>query len=223
MALKVSRPPNLSMKHRGFNYQVEAVEAVKGLEYAAIFHEQGLGKTKIGLDLALLWLKNDIVDSVLIVTKKSLIQNWKDEISVHTFLAPRVIGEDKNADFFAFNSPARFYLTHYEVLNSRQRRLQLFLKTRRVGVLLDEAQKIKNPEAGVTKAAFALAPGFTRKVIMTGTPVANRPYDIWAQIYFLDHGRSLGPDFKSFRHSLDLTNTLATDPRRAQRFEELLE
>ena len=34
---------------------------------------------------------------------------------------------------------------------------------------------------------------------MTGTPVANRPYDLWAQIYFLDAGASLGKDFKAFR------------------------
>lgn len=34
---------------------------------------------------------------------------------------------------------------------------------------------------------------------MTGTPVANRPYDIWAQIYFLDNGESLGTNFEDFK------------------------
>ncbi len=34
-------------KYDAFPYQKEAIEAVKDLEYAAIFHEQGLGKTKI--------------------------------------------------------------------------------------------------------------------------------------------------------------------------------
>ena len=34
---------------------------MKGLPYAAIFHEQGLGKTKIGVDLALEWLKSNEV------------------------------------------------------------------------------------------------------------------------------------------------------------------
>ena len=55
---------------------MEAVRAVKDLPYAAIFHEQGLGKTKIAIDLALIWLQTDIVDTVLIVTKKSLVNNW---------------------------------------------------------------------------------------------------------------------------------------------------
>ena len=44
---------NLAAIHNGFTYQLQAVEAVKGMEYAALFHEQGLGKTKIGIDLAL--------------------------------------------------------------------------------------------------------------------------------------------------------------------------
>jgi SNF2 family DNA or RNA helicase len=61
---------------------VQAVAAIKDLPFAAVFHEQGLGKTKIGVDLALYWLAHDIVDSVLVITKKSLIQNWRDELGV---------------------------------------------------------------------------------------------------------------------------------------------
>ncbi|MER8866840.1 SNF2-related protein [Mesorhizobium sp. M0751] len=86
-------------------------------------HEQGLGKTKIGLDLALSWLSRDLVDSVLIITKKSLIENWRTEIGSHSHLRPRIIGQDRNANFYAFNSPARIYLAHYEVLVSERKRL----------------------------------------------------------------------------------------------------
>src|SRR5581483_8961780 len=115
------------------------------------------------------------------------------------------------AHFHAFNSPARLYLTHYEVLKSEERRMALFQKTRKVGVILDEAHKIKNPEADVTQTLHRLAGGFTRRVIMTGTPVANRPYDIWAPISFLDPGVPLGSDFGTFRADLDLANTLADE------------
>jgi hypothetical protein len=37
------------LKHGGYNYQIEAVEAIKDLPYAAIFHEQGLEKQKLQL------------------------------------------------------------------------------------------------------------------------------------------------------------------------------
>ena len=39
---------------------------------------------------------------------------------------------------------------------------------------------------------------------MTGTPVANRPYDIWAQIYFLDSGESLGRSYRNFKEKYEL-------------------
>ena len=52
------KEPNLMAKYNAFPYQQEAFDAVKDLEYAAIFHEQGLGKTKIAIDVLLYWLQN---------------------------------------------------------------------------------------------------------------------------------------------------------------------
>jgi SNF2 family DNA or RNA helicase len=220
--LKTYREANLTPKHQGFVYQIEAFEAVKDLPYSAVFHEQGLGKTKIGVDLVLYWLRNDIIDSVIIITKKGLIQNWKDELAIHTHLEARLLSQDKRANFYAFNSPAKIYLAHYEVFKSEKKRLTLFLKTRNVGVVLDEAHKIKNPDSAMTKVFFALGPGFKRRLIMTGTPVANRPYDLWAQIFFLDSGAALGSEFSDFKRDLDLTNDLASDPYRVDRFQRAL-
>jgi SNF2 family DNA or RNA helicase len=209
--LLLKREPRLDPRHEAFLYQVQAVEAVRQLEYAALFHEQGLGKTKIGIDLALSWLKERVADSVLIVTKRTLIKNWIDEIKMHMFFEARLFVQDKKANFFAFNSPARLYLTHYEVLKSEERRFVLFQKTRKIAAILDEAHKIKNPDAEITRTFHRLAPGFVRRVIMTGTPVANRPYDVWAPIKFLDGGKSLGPSFSKFKEALDLTNELGDD------------
>lgn len=216
--LKVRKAANLEAKRLAFPHQLEALESIKDLHFAAIFHEQGLGKTKIGLDLTLFWLAQDIVDSALIVAKKSLIANWKSEVASHSHLTPRILGQDRNANFFAFNSPARLYLTHYEVVLSERKRLALFLKTRRVGVLLDEAHKIKNPEAAISQAFHALSDGFIRRVIMTGTPVANRPYDLWSQVRFLDGGQTLGNEFTIFKRNLDLSNELGRSKSRADAF-----
>jgi SNF2 family DNA or RNA helicase len=221
--LRVKTAANLQAKRSAFPHQLEALEAIKDLPFAAVFHEQGLGKTKIGLDLALSWVARDIADSVLIITKKGLIGNWRSEIASHSHLIPRILGQDRNANFYAFNSPARLYLAHYEVVLSERKRLELFLKTRRVGVLLDEAHKIKNPEAEVSEALHALSDGFVRRVIMTGTPVANRPYDLWSQVRFLDGGEALGREFAAFKRALDLTNDLAHDKDRAAAFADALE
>jgi SNF2 family DNA or RNA helicase len=220
--IRAVREPDLSAKHAGFPYQAEAFLATKDLPFAAVFHEQGLGKTKIGIDLALYWIQSKVVDSVIIVTKRGLIQNWIDELHFHTHVVPRLITQDRRANFLAFNSPARIYLTHYEVLTSEQSRLSLFSETRALGIILDEAHKIKNPSTAISRSLFALAPHFKKRVIMTGTPVANRPYDLWSQIYFLDQGVALGTDFEEFRKQLDLSNDLARDHDKAHLFEDAL-
>ncbi len=195
---------NLTPTFDPFAYQLNAVEEVKGMEYAALFHEQGLGKTKIALDLALLWLKGRVLDTVIIITKKGLIQNWKKEISIHTKLSFAVLDGYRVKNTSKYNKPFRLYLTHYEAVINNQKNLSLLLKTRRVGVILDEAHYMKNPDGRVAKALFQLGPEFKHRIIMTGTPVANRPYDIWALIYFLDQGKSLGANFKAFKSKFDL-------------------
>ena len=213
---------NLTARFKAFPYQLDAVEAVKGLKYAALFHEQGLGKTKIAVDLALHWLSEKTIDTVMIITKRALVENWRQELASHTHIKPGILGQDRKHNFFVLNSPARIVLGHFEMVRSEQPRLEMFLKTRRVGVILDEAQKIKNPSTALTQAFHELREGFARRVIMTGTPVANRPEDIWSQIFFLDGGEALGEDFDSFRSDLSLDNELHQSPERQKRFADAL-
>ena len=213
---------NLSARFEAFPYQLDAVEAVKDLEYAAMFHEQGLGKTKIAFDLLLHWLTVQSLDTVMIITKRALVENWRQEFVAHTHIRPSILNQDRKHNFFVLNSPARVVLGHFEVVRSERQRLEMFLKTRRVGVIVDEAQKIKNPSAALTRTFHDLREGFRRRVIMTGTPVANRPEDIWSQVYFLDGGEALGKDFEAFRSDLSLDNDLHRDTARQSRFASAL-
>ena len=204
MAFVLRRKPEFSAKHAAYPYQLDAIRAVKDLPYAAIFHEQGLGKTKIAIDLALLWLQSDTVDTVFIVTKKSLVENWRKEVAGHCHITPHVLSGNRRQNSASLNSPVLLYVTNYEVIAANAAIIRMFLQTCRVGCILDESQKIKNPEAALTRTFHDVALSFDRRVIMTGTPAANRPYDIWAQIKFLDGGEALGETFDAFRQAMDL-------------------
>jgi SNF2 family DNA or RNA helicase len=214
------KEPNLIAKFNAFPYQRDAFEAVKDLEYAAIFHEQGLGKTKIAIDLLLYWLKDTDIDSVLVVTKKQLVQNWVREFKTHTSLRPAVLDTNRGNNYLVFCGPARVVITNFEMMVSEKERFKLYLKTRNVAVIIDESTKLKNPKAKLSLVFFELSSLFKKRVIMTGTPIANRPYDIWSQIYFLDHGKSLGADFNEFKKETDLSNKLATNEEIQQQFED---
>lgn len=215
--------PVLEAKYKAFPFQEEAVEFVATRDYAAIFHEQGLGKTKIAIDVILRWLQHKEVDTILVFTKKGLIANWIREFSAHSQLNPLVISENSNKNYYVFTTPTRLVLSHFEAAKKELRRLKAWLSSRRVAVIIDESAKIKNPDAELTKAFFELSPLFTKRVIMTGTPVANRPYDIWAQVFFLDGGASLGKDFKDFKRETDLTADLKHDAKAFEAYQRRLE
>lgn len=209
-----------SAKHEAFPYQHEAFLEIKDKDYAAIFHEQGLGKTKIAIDLLLYWLEKREIDTVLIVTKKTLVKNWVEEFGEHTNIRPKTLDNNKHSNFFVFNSRAEVVITNFETVSSEVERMELFLKTRNVGIIIDESTKIKNPESRLTQDFFRLSSLFKIRVIMTGTPVANRPYDLWAQIFFLDQGVSLGTDFSAFKSQCNLSNNLGHNESQRERFEE---
>lgn len=218
----IIKPKNeiLIAKKDAFPYQAEAFKALKDLDYSAIFHEQGLGKTKIAIDLALYWLNSRDIDCVLIITKKQLVNNWVNELKLHTFIRPQVLGTKKGSNYSVLNSGSRILVTNFETIVSEKERMELFLQTRSVATIIDESVKLKNPEANLTKCFFALSKLFKIRAIMTGTPVANRPYDIWAQIYFLDEGRALGTSFTEFKKTCDLTNNLSFDDSAKDEFEK---
>ena len=174
------------------------------LPYAAVFHEQGLGKTKIAIDLILLWLSQDVVDTVFIVTKKILVKNWVDELAAHSWVTPGILSDDRRTNSTLLNSPVLMYVLNYEVVATNLELIRDFLHTCRVGAVLDESQKIKNPGTRLARGFHSLSSGFERRVIMTGTPAANRPYDIWSQVKFLDDGVALGRSYEAFRESHDL-------------------
>lgn len=220
--IQLRREPCLDSKKDAFTYQRTAVDAIKDLKYAAIFHEQGLGKTKIAVDLMLYWLNKKELDTVLIVTKKSLVPNWVTELKAHTHMIPRILNQNSLNNFYIFNSPTRLILTHFETIISELERIKTVLELRNVGIIIDESAKIKNPESNLTKAFFELAPFFKKRVIMTGTPVANRPYDIWSQIFFLDMGASLGTDFTIFKRDTDLHNKLSVSEVKRNEFEDAI-
>ena len=218
--IKYSAATDFNPKKDAFPYQHDAFLAIKDLEYAAIFHEQGLGKTKIAIDLMLYWLEKKNIDSVFVVTKKQLVRNWEKEFAVHTNIRPKVLNSDRGNNYYVLNSPTRVILTNFETISGEKERLKLYLKTRAVAIVIDESTKIKNPDSKLTKDFFELSDCFKIRVIMTGTPVANRPFDIWSQIFFLDTGKSLGDDFDEFKKQTNLSNDLNQNEYKREMFEQ---
>ena len=86
------------------------------------------------------------------------------------------------------------------------------------GVLLDEAQNIKNPDTRQAQAARGLAARF--RVALTGTPVENRLGELWSIFEFLNPGY-LGSQ-NDFRRRFALPIERYQDPEALQRLKSLV-
>jgi len=190
---------NFSPKTKPLGHQLEAINFLKGKKNLALFDEQGLGKSKIVIDALCNDLENKLIDSVLIVCKKTLVKMWMKEILKHSYLRANIVVGTKNQRGRSLMHFAHFHIINYELIVQEIEKIMTFMSLYKFAMVLDESQKIKNPASRVTKAVLSIRQFTSKKIIITGTPIANRPEDLWSQFYFLDNGASLGDDFNKFK------------------------
>ncbi len=173
-------------------YQARGVSWLSFLEQwglgACLADDMGLGKT-IQLIAFLLRLKEqDLLSGpVLLVCPTSVLGNWEREIrKFGPDLKVLMHHGDKRSHGAVFVRKAK---TNHIVLTSyalAQRDLKDFERVDWLGIVLDEAQNIKNAEAKQSQAVRQLQAQF--RIALTGTPVENRLSELWAIMDFLNPG-----------------------------------
>ncbi|MDQ3844932.1 MAG: SNF2 family helicase, partial [Bacteroidota bacterium] len=146
--------------------------------------DMGLGKTVQALSF--LQHYHDTYDSLkaLVVCPTTLIYNWENEIKKFTPSLTYHIhhGSARLRDITELQQHG-IVITTYGTLRSD---IKLFLQIPLDYVVLDESQAIKNPASKVTKAASLLRT--KHRLCMSGTPLQNNTFDIYAQMNFLNPG-----------------------------------
>lgn len=181
-------------------HQEEGTRFLNEREAAALFDEQGLGKSRQMIDAIAQGIQEGVLDGALIVCPNTVKTTWGEEIERFSNLQYAVFGAGRKARRVAFRSlRAAFYVINYEAVAAELASLRALLRFKRMALVLDESHRIKTPTARVTVAIHALRNEAAKRYIMSGTPVANKPEDLWTQYFFLDDGATLGQSFESFR------------------------
>ena len=192
---------------------------------ALLADDMGLGKTLQLLAFIIRCFEDDPeLKPALIVAPVSLLENWQEEIG--KFFRPEAIplltlyGDslaDKRCSKHELDEQlqaqgvtkllkvgwignAKLVLTTYETL----RDLEFSLAAQKWSVMVcDESQKIKNPNAMVTRAAKKQNVQF--KIACTGTPVENTLTDLWCLFDFIQPGllESLSEFGKKYRRPIE--------------------
>lgn len=190
---------DFSAKTKPLPHQIEAINFVQKNSIIPLFDEQGLGKTKIVIAAMCYGLENSLFESVLVVCKKTLLNTWSKEIKKHSYLDLTVLDGARKQRGRSLMHLTKFYLIGYESLMQELERIKLLLDLRRFVIVLDESQKIKNPKSKITQTLFQIKDFSDKKIIISGTALANKPEDLWSQFYFLDNGKTLGSDYATFK------------------------
>lgn len=146
--------------------------------------DMGLGKTIQALAYLQHYQQTQVTLKALVVCPTTLMYNWENEIKKFSpSLSYHIHHGGQRARkpelFDAFN----IVITTYGTLRSD---IKMFSAQQFDYVVLDESQAIKNPQSKVAKAACLLQS--KHRLCMSGTPLQNNTFDVYAQINFLNPG-----------------------------------
>ncbi len=177
-------------------YQARGVAWLAFLERwglgACLADDMGLGKT-IQMIAFLLHLKEQdaLLQPTLLVCPTSVLGNWEREVKKFgPSLKVLMYHGDKRPKGKAFAQAVQGHdlvITSYALIHRDVKSLQ---GVSWQGVVLDEAQNVKNPEAKQSQSVRQLEASF--RIALTGTPVENRLSELWSILDFLNPGY-LGP------------------------------
>ncbi len=186
---KVKVPTTIKAKLRP--YQKEGLNWLHFLDEmqwgGILADDMGLGKTLQVLAFIQKIVRKDKTPN-LVVVPTTLLFNWQKEIEK---FAPKIkayyhygTNRERNIQAFAGN---HIVFTTYGTL---MRDIEWLREFKFNYAILDESQAIKNPASRRYKAVNLLQTN--NRIVMTGTPIENSTFDLYAQMSFVNPGFFMG-------------------------------
>lgn len=195
----VQVPDGFQFKTKPFSHQSEGFEYGLLNDRWLLGDEQGLGKTKQVIDIAVAKkLQFGYHHCLIICGVNSLKWNWMNEVHTHSNEEAYILGYrngkvGSNADKLAdvqnlANNNSYFLITNIESLRDEQivAALQAACKTGLIKMIaFDECHKAKNPSSEQGKGILKLQAD--TMIAMTGTPLMNQPFDLFIILKWLGY------------------------------------
>ncbi|KKL86056.1 hypothetical protein LCGC14_1948570, partial [marine sediment metagenome] len=160
----------------------------------------GGGKTYMSLKwLERLYEAQRPIFPVLVITMGTLINQWGTEITKHCSRKFSLIQGNTNNRLKALESYAEIYVLNYDIIRSPKVRYALEHLHFRT-VIADESVMLKEARTARFKAWRKILKATPFRALLTAKPIMEYTTDIWAQMLFLDGGRTLGTSFWAFRY-----------------------
>jgi SNF2 family DNA or RNA helicase len=177
-----------------FPFQKPGIQFLKEHKYALLADEPGLGKTVQAIVAA----RDLREDRILVVCPASVKYNWAREIELWD---PKATIEVINGIMARGWGENKYTIINYDLIHKKD--ITRGLLHRHFDILIcDEAHYLKNSRAKRTKTVYShngLADNAVRVWLMTGTPVLNRPVEIFPMLRrFMPERLGRYSDYMSF-------------------------
>ena len=169
-------------------YQLAGFQWLKFLNEAGwggiLADDMGLGKTVQALTFFQYYKNTHDNPKYMVVCPTTLMFNWENEINKFTPGITKIIhhGPKRAMTAAAFDG-FDVIITTYGTMRSD---IKMFKDMEFDYVILDESQSIKNPQSQVAKASLLL--NAKNRLALSGTPLQNNTFDLYAQMNFLNPG-----------------------------------
>lgn len=171
------------------DYQVEGVKwlyTIYKCGFGGILaDEMGLGKSIQTIYFLHYLLTENKEYKFLIVCPTSLVYNWENEFNkfspdmkYHVFAGNKITRHEELEKY-----DGNVYITSYGLLRED---LDYYQLQHFEVFIIDEAQNIKNPKTGLTKAVKSISAN--NKLALTGTPIENSVIELWSIFDFIMPG-----------------------------------
>ena len=202
-------PGEFSYKTEPFEHQVESFDYAKDHPCFLLGDEQGLGKTKQAIDIAVS-RKHEFNHCLIVCCVSGLKWNWAKEVEIHSNEQAHIIGSrvnrkgnltidgvQKRVEDLLLDHKEYFLITNIETLRDKSftSALKELTNTGEIGmVVVDEIHKCKNPTSQQGEALHSLNSFY--KIGLTGTPLLNSPVDTYNILKWLGVERHSFSAFK---------------------------
>lgn len=207
---KASVPTGFKFKTKPFAHQIKGFEYGLQNDRWLLGDEQGLGKTKQVIDIAVAKkLQKGYKHCLIVCGVNGLKWNWVDEIQTHSNEKSWILGMQPSGKIGSnqakYNdvvnlagNDAYFIITNVESLRDEviANALAKACKCGEIGIVaIDEIHKCKNPSSQQGKGILKLQSEC--RIAMTGTPLMNTPLDLYIILKWLGYEKHAFYAFKN--------------------------
>ncbi len=193
-----------------FQHQREAIDFLIERPGALLTLDMGLGKTRCALAGALKLHREKKIDRILVLAPAAVRISWREEIEKfwtdkEKFIWCRYYQNDQKIVGQGFAEYVKYLpvLVISYALLPQKRHVEALSKWCADGKALlvaDESSFLKNRTAKQTKGSAQIGSKCLYRWLLTGTPIANSPLDLYGQALVMSNGEGPLKQFANFYH-----------------------